>query len=82
VRALNLPFFSFLRLTFFHGPAATLAGIGLYAANRLAEADHHDLAAQHAALPVDLPELAAAAVLRRQHRVQGRSALVGLGIQA
>ncbi len=39
VRALNLPFFSFLRVTLFHGPAAALfAGIGLYAANHLADA--------------------------------------------
>ena len=38
VRALNLPFFSFLRVTFFHGPAAAIcAGLGLYAANRLAD---------------------------------------------
>jgi len=38
VRALNLPFFSFLRVTLFHGPAAALfAGIGLYAANHLAD---------------------------------------------
>ncbi len=37
VRALNLPFFSFLRITFFHGPAAAIfAGLGLYAANHLA----------------------------------------------
>ena len=38
VRALNLPFFSFLRVTLFHGPAAALfAGLGLYAANHLAD---------------------------------------------
>ncbi|MGH7419505.1 MAG: hypothetical protein ACREKB_17165, partial [Candidatus Rokuibacteriota bacterium] len=38
VRALNLPFFSFLRVTLFHGPAAALfAGIGLYAANHLVD---------------------------------------------
>jgi adenylate cyclase len=37
VRALNLPFFSFLRVTLFHGPAAAIfAGLGLYAANHLA----------------------------------------------
>ena len=38
VRALNLPFFSFLRVTLFHGPAAALcAGLGLYVANRVAD---------------------------------------------
>ena len=37
VRALNLPFFSFLRVTLFHGPAAAIfAGLGLYAANHVA----------------------------------------------
>ena len=38
VRALNLPFFSFLRVTLFHGPAAALcAGLGMYVANRVTE---------------------------------------------
>ena len=38
VRALNLPFFSFLRVTLFHGPtAAVLAAVSLYAANHLAD---------------------------------------------
>jgi adenylate cyclase len=38
VRALNLPFFSFLRVTLFHGPAAAIfAGLGLYAGNQLAD---------------------------------------------
>jgi adenylate cyclase len=34
VRALNLPYFSFLRVTFFHGPSAALmAGLGMYVGN-------------------------------------------------
>jgi adenylate cyclase len=37
VRALNLPFFSFLRVTAFHGPsAAILAGLGMWLANQIA----------------------------------------------
>jgi adenylate cyclase len=37
VRALNLPYFSFLRVTFFHGPsAAILAGTALYISNQVA----------------------------------------------
>jgi adenylate cyclase len=37
VRALNLPYFSFLRVTFFHGPAATIcAGLAMIIANRIA----------------------------------------------
>ncbi|HEU4371810.1 MAG TPA: adenylate/guanylate cyclase domain-containing protein [Methylomirabilota bacterium] len=40
VRALNLPFFSFARVTLFHGPAAAIfAGIGLYLANAVAAGD-------------------------------------------
>jgi adenylate cyclase len=39
VRALNLPFLSFLRVTLFHGPAAALfAGAGLYVANHVVDA--------------------------------------------
>ena len=39
VRALNLPFFSVLRVTFFHGPAAAVfAGLGLHLANQVADA--------------------------------------------
>jgi adenylate cyclase len=38
VRALNLPFFSFVRVTLFHGPVAALgAGLGLYVANQVAD---------------------------------------------
>jgi len=38
VRALNLPFFSFLRVTLFHGPVAAVgAGLGLYVANHVAD---------------------------------------------
>jgi adenylate cyclase len=38
VRALNLPFLSFLRVTLFHGPAAAIfAGLGLYVANRVVD---------------------------------------------
>jgi adenylate cyclase len=38
VRALNLPFFSFVRVTLFHGPVASLgAGLGLAVANRVAD---------------------------------------------
>jgi adenylate cyclase len=38
VRALNLPFFSFVRVTLFHGPVAAIgASLGLYAANYVAD---------------------------------------------
>ena len=38
VRALNLPFFSFMRVTLFHGPVAAVgAGLGLYVANHVAD---------------------------------------------
>src|SRR5262245_7769747 len=38
VRALNLPFLSFMRVTLFHGPMASLgAGLGLVVANRVAD---------------------------------------------
>jgi adenylate cyclase len=38
VRALNLPFFSFVRVTLFHGPAAAIgSGLGLHAANLVAD---------------------------------------------
>jgi adenylate cyclase len=40
VRALNLPFFSFVRVTLFHGPMASIgAALGLVIANRVADGD-------------------------------------------
>ena len=40
VRALNLPFFSFVRVTLFHGPMASIgAALGLAIANRAADGD-------------------------------------------
>jgi adenylate cyclase len=41
VRALNLPYLSFLRVTFFHGPAATIfAALAMIIANRVADSGY------------------------------------------
>ena len=76
VRALNLPFFSFLRVTLFHGPMATVgAALGLVIANRVAEggfAPWQIVGPGPDHLPLRLPDPRDLRVLR--HRQEGHPA--------